>query len=200
MADEGADVSAFRATLQRDFERPPKRRVDATVISASWIETRLGGMVTIADHRHVLLLEFADRPDLVRQMRRLSGGLNAIILFGTGGLEETVSKQIARYFIGRSLRFDLPIADTGTPFQRRVWSCLQAIPPGETLTYTDLAGKAGKPKAIRAAAAANAINRWAIVVPCHRVIGSDGSLTGYAGGLARKRWLLDHEAAHAHRR
>ena len=199
MADEDADVSAFRAILQHDFARPPKR-ADATVMFASWIETRLGGMVAIVDHQYLHLLEFADRPDLTRQMRRLSRDLNAIIRFAEGGLARDVSKQVTRYFTGRSMRFDLPIADTGTPFQRRVWSCLQAIPPGETLSYTELAGRAGKPKAIRAAASANAINRWAIVVPCHRVIGSDGSLTGYAGGLARKRWLLDHEAAHAHRR
>lgn len=111
-----------------------------------------------------------------------------------------VARQLDAFFSGHSLTFDCPIAEVGTPFQRHVWSCLQRIRPGETLTYTDLALRAGKPQAVRAAAAANAMNRCAIIIPCHRIIGRDGSLTGYAGGLERKQWLLDHEARYSHLR
>jgi methylated-DNA-[protein]-cysteine S-methyltransferase len=88
---------------------------------------------------------------------------------------------------------EIPIATGGTPFQQRVWAALRTIPPGTVMTYGEMAAKLGKPRAFRAVGAANALNPIAIVVPCHRLIGANGSLTGYAGGLARKRWLLEHE-------
>jgi methylated-DNA-[protein]-cysteine S-methyltransferase len=104
--------------------------------------------------------------------------------------------QLTEYFDGARTSFDMPMArgrDLGTPFQRRVWSALQAIPFAETITYGELARRVGSPKAARAVGRANATNPLSIVVPCHRVIGADGSLTGYAGGEERKRWLLEHE-------
>ena len=105
------------------------------------------------------------------------------------------SAQLAEYFRGERSRFDLPLSPRGTPFQRRVWELLATIPYGRTWTYRQLAEAAGKPTAVRAVASANARNPLSIVVPCHRVVGSDGSLTGYAGGLARKRFLLDLEGS-----
>jgi methylated-DNA-[protein]-cysteine S-methyltransferase len=102
--------------------------------------------------------------------------------------------QLAAYFAGELTEFDLPLAPAGTQFQRTVWAALQQIPYGETWSYGQLAGKIGNPAAVRAVGLANGRNPIAVVVPCHRVIGADGSLTGYGGGLDRKRFLLDLEA------
>jgi methylated-DNA-[protein]-cysteine S-methyltransferase len=106
---------------------------------------------------------------------------------------EQAAEQLGEYFAGRRTRFTLPTVLTGSDFQRRVWHTAAAIPYGQTWTYAQLAGAVGRPDRIRAVAAANGRNPIAVVVPCHRVVGSDGSLTGYAGGLARKRFLLDLE-------
>ena len=107
-------------------------------------------------------------------------------------LKEAVS-QLQDYFEGKRSKFDLKINPKGTEFQQKVWQELMNIPFGKTINYLDLAKKLGDPKVIRAAASANGKNPLWIVVPCHRVIGTDGSLTGYAGGLWRKKWLLEHE-------
>lgn len=104
-----------------------------------------------------------------------------------------VVAQLQAYFAGERRQFDLPLAPVGTDFQRRVWRALQGIPFGQTSSYGELAGRLGKPTASRAVGMANGRNPISIVVPCHRVIGADGSLTGYGGGLPRKRWLLQHE-------
>ena len=106
----------------------------------------------------------------------------------------SAASQLAAYFAGQLTEFDLPLAAAGTYFQRRVWSALQQIPYGETWSYGQLASKIGNPAAVRAVGLANGRNPIAVIVPCHRVIGADGSLTGYGGGLERKRYLLDHEA------
>ncbi|MFS4416185.1 methylated-DNA--[protein]-cysteine S-methyltransferase [Maribacter sp. 2307ULW6-5] len=101
--------------------------------------------------------------------------------------------QLQAYFKGKRQDFQLCLRPRGTPFQKKVWKALENIPYGETISYLDLAKHLGDAKAVRAVAAANGKNPLWIVVPCHRVIGSDGSLTGYAGGLQRKKWLLEHE-------
>jgi len=107
---------------------------------------------------------------------------------------ETVRAALAAYFRGELRALEtLPVDGGGTPFQRRVWSALRAIPLGETRSYGQLAAQLGSPKAMRAVGLANGRNPISLAVPCHRVIGADGSLTGYAGGLARKKWLLAHE-------
>ena len=102
-------------------------------------------------------------------------------------------EQITAYFNGELENFNLKLNPEGTPFQKKVWDALTQIPYGNTMSYLELSQNLGDIKAIRAVAAANGKNPLWIVVPCHRVIGSDGSLTGYAGGLWRKKWLLDHE-------
>lgn len=106
----------------------------------------------------------------------------------------SLREQLGRYFDGTLTDFDVPLAGVGTPFQQAVWAALRTIPYGETRTYGELAAALGNPGASRAVGLANGRNPIGIVVPCHRVVGSDGSLTGYAGGVQRKRWLLDHEA------
>lgn len=104
-----------------------------------------------------------------------------------------VQDELAAYFAGELPAFSVPLAPRGTDFQREVWTELRRISPGKTLTYAELAARVGRPKAIRAVGAANARNPISIIVPCHRVVGSNGTLTGYAGGLERKEWLLRHE-------
>jgi len=105
--------------------------------------------------------------------------------------------QLAAYFAGKLLAFDVPLAPRGTPFQRSVWNQLVQIPYGDTTSYIALARRLGNPNAMRAVGAANGANPIAIIVPCHRVIGHDGQLVGFGGGLPAKRWLLDHERHHA---
>jgi methylated-DNA-[protein]-cysteine S-methyltransferase len=107
-----------------------------------------------------------------------------------------VADQLAGYFSGDLLTFDIPIRLDGTEFQRRVWSELRGIPYGQTISYGELARRVGSPGAARACGLANGRNPVSVIVPCHRVVGADGRLTGYGGGLERKAWLLDHEVAH----
>lgn len=109
------------------------------------------------------------------------------------------ANALEAYLSGRSQTFEVPLAPEGTAFQRAVWTALTTIPFGETRTYTDVARAVGRPAAVRAVGAANGRNPLAIVVPCHRVIGANGTLTGYAGGLAAKLWLLEHERRTASR-
>ncbi|UQA56187.1 methylated-DNA--[protein]-cysteine S-methyltransferase [Polyangium aurulentum] len=108
---------------------------------------------------------------------------------------ERARAQLSAYFAGRRAAFDLPLAMAGTPFQREVWDALTTIPLGETRAYADLAARLGRPAAVRAVGAANGKNPISIIVPCHRVVGKSGALTGYAGGMEAKRWLLEHERA-----
>ena len=108
-----------------------------------------------------------------------------------------VRRQLDAYFAGALTRFELPLAPSGTPFQENVWRALCDIPYGETRSYDALAQAVGAPGAARAVGSANARNPIGLIVPCHRVIARSGALTGYAAGLERKRWLLDHEAAHS---
>ena len=112
----------------------------------------------------------------------------------TEGPFDAVREQLDAYFAGELETFDVPLALHGTPFQRRVWEQLTRIPFGETISYSDLARRLGDPKLVRAVGLANGRNPVSIIVPCHRVIGADGSIVGYGGGLERKQWLLEHEA------
>lgn len=104
-------------------------------------------------------------------------------------------EQLDAYFAGERTTFDLPLAAAGTPFQERVWEALRSIPFGHTTSYGEIAIRMGEPKAVRAVGAANGRNPIPIIVPCHRVIGANGDLTGFGGGIERKRWLLEHEGA-----
>jgi methylated-DNA-[protein]-cysteine S-methyltransferase len=112
-------------------------------------------------------------------------------------LLRAAARQLQEYFAGRRTAFDLPLRFEGTPFQKRAWQALCAIPFGQTRSYGQQARAIAQPTAVRAVGGANARNPIAIIVPCHRVIGSDGNLTGYGGGMPAKRWLLAHERAHA---
>ena len=114
-----------------------------------------------------------------------------------GAFLDEVQRQLHAYFAGEREAFDMPVAPIGTAWQRRVWDELARVPYGQTISYAELARRAENPSAIRAAGAANGRNPISIVIPCHRVIGADGTLTGYSGGLDAKRWLLAHEGVAA---
>jgi len=157
------------------------------------IASPIGDIVIVAAEGKLLALEFADVGE------RMAADL--AFRFGDYDLEPrrnpfSIGERLRAYFRGDIAALDAIEVDTGgTPFQRRVWQALRRIPPGTTRTYSELARAAGRPQAIRAAGAANGRNPVSIVVLCHRAIGKDGSLTGYGGGVERKRWLLRHEGA-----
>ena len=149
------------------------------------------GEVSIAEREGVLLaMEFdIDRAVFPGSMATRP---REEIVWGDGR-DSPARRQLAEYFAGLRRDFDLTLSPSGTVFQREVWAALEAIPFGATCCYSDIAERIGRPRAVRAVGAANGKNPIAIVVPCHRMIGRDGSLTGYGGGLDRKRWLLEHE-------
>ncbi|HED3063791.1 TPA: methylated-DNA--[protein]-cysteine S-methyltransferase [Kluyvera ascorbata] len=155
--------------------------------------TPIGPMFVCASEHGGCLLEFVDRRMLETEFSDLQRLLNARIIAGQNKHIRQAENEIAEYFAGKRLRFTLALDTPGSEFQRRVWQALAEIPCGESTHYQALAETLNKPTAARAVAAANGANRIAIVIPCHRVIGKDGSMTGYGGGVARKRWLLEHE-------
>lgn len=157
----------------------------------SLIDTPIGPLLAVASGSALHMLEFADRPELPRELARLGP-----VAPGETALHLRLRAHLAAYFAGEGADFPLPLAQPGTPFRQQVWQALLAIPPGTTTTYAALAHGLNRPRAFRAVGAANGANTIAILVPCHRLTGSDGSLTGYGGGLPRKRWLIDHEAQH----
>jgi AraC family transcriptional regulator, regulatory protein of adaptative response / methylated-DNA-[protein]-cysteine methyltransferase len=157
------------------------------------IETPLGEMVAGATDDGVCLLEFNDRRMLPTEYKDLKRLLNTTIEDGQNLHLENLKKQLKEYFEGRRKEFTVPLVTPGTDFQQAVWKELQHIQFGSTRSYQEQAIALNSPDSVRAVANANGMNRISILIPCHRVIGSDGRLTGYGGGLKRKKWLLDHE-------
>lgn len=147
----------------------------------------LGQLLLAADKDALRLLQFPQPRYPVRPGPDWHPGRNAVL--------DAACEQLDAWFAGQRRNFDLPLAKLGTPFQESVWQALTEIPWGQTRSYGELARHLGKPKASRAVGAANGRNPLPIIRPCHRVIGADGSLTGFGGGLAAKRWLLRHEGA-----
>ena len=163
------------------------------MIVTAQIETPLGLMVAGASEDGICLLEFNDRKMLHTEYHDLAKLLKTTIEAGENKHIRAIRKQLNEYFKGKRKAFTVPLVTPGTLFQQAVWKELQKIPFGSTRSYHDQAEILNKPEAVRAVANANGANRISIVIPCHRVIGSDGRLTGYGGGLKRKKWLLDHE-------
>lgn len=156
------------------------------------LPTPIGTALLVTDREgRVRAFDFEDFAPRMMRLLRLHYGAVAL---AAGPAPRAVKERIADYFAGGlEALAGLPCATGGTDFQRRVWAALRAIPPGTTINYGTLAGRIGQPAAARAVGMANGANPLAVIVPCHRVIGADGTLTGYGGGLPRKRWLLAHE-------
>lgn len=194
----GSD-SGFREAFTRLFGEAPARGSETLLLMARWIETPLGAMLALADDAGLRVLDFVDRRGLERQITRVRARLKCVIVPGPHRYLDAIERELAKYFAGeswlgqRGQALSVPLAADGTPFQRDVWAELQRIPLGETRSYGRQAASIGKPDAVRAVARANGENFLSLVIPCHRVIGASGDMTGYGGGIWRKQWLLDHE-------
>ncbi len=186
-------LSGFQSAFQQATRFKPSESHQQNCLSLTRLTTPLGPMFAVASDQGLCLLEFTDRRMLETEFKDLERRLKAPILPGPHPLFETLETQLKAYFAGERQGFDLPLHTPGTDFQQQVWQELQRIPYGNTRSYAEQAKRIGNPKAVRAVARANGCNRIAIIIPCHRVIGSNGQLTGYAGGLHRKQWLLEHE-------
>lgn len=193
-------LSAFNSAFKKLLGEPPARARTATVLTVTRIPTPLGPMLAGATEDALWILEFVDRRMLESQLARLRRRHACAFVPGTNSALRATARELTAYFEGRLRRFSVRLETPGTAFQTAVWGVLKEVPYGTTISYAELAGGAGRPSAVRAAARANGDNRISILVPCHRVVGSDGGLTGYGGGLWRKRKLLELEGAQAETR
>ncbi len=183
----------FREAFSQVFGNPPTAVDRESCIWINRVNTPLGSMIMGISDQGLALLEFAERRMLDTQLKRLRMELGRVFLPGEHPLMNQVQTELNAYFEGRLQEFTLPLQTSGTAFQESVWQVLLTIPYGQTCSYADVARKIGQPNAVRAVGHANGDNRISILVPCHRVVGSDGKLTGYGGGLWRKKYLLSLE-------
>ena len=186
-------LSGFNEAFQKFAGQAPTRLRDAQIVHVTRIETPIGPMVAGATTEHVVLLEYIDRRLLPTQIARIAKSLGCLFAPGETALLATLRHQLEEYFGRERSSFDVPLLTPGTEFQMKVWDALRRIPPGATRSYLEVAKAIGRPTAVRAVARANGDNRIAIIIPCHRVIGSNGQLVGYGGGLWRKQRLLELE-------
>ena len=190
--EQGYDsLSGFSQTYKNLTGFSPAKQ--GQVITVNRISTPLGPMMIGVTDDGLCLLEFTDRKMLETQIEVLKRRLKSEMLTGKHPMIDLVSKQLEEYFAGQRKEFDIPLVVPGTEFQQRAWEALTKIPFGVTRSYKQQADIVGYIKAVRAVARANGENRISIVIPCHRIIGSDGSIVGYGGGIHRKQWLLKHE-------
>ncbi len=186
-------LSGFRDAIKNWIGKTPAKGKNATLIYLNRVTTPLGPMLCGTTDEGLCLLEFVDRRMLETQLKRLTQRLNAVFVPGTNSFTEETARQIDEYFKGRRKNFSIPLVTPGTDFQQKVWNQLMEIPYGSTRSYEEQAIAIENPKAVRAVARSNGDNRIAIIIPCHRVIGKDGTLCGYGGGLWRKKYLLELE-------
>ena len=185
--------SGFRAAFQRLIGAPPAAVRGQSALNADWIDTPIGPMIAIAGEDTLHLLEFNDRKALAAGIARLRRRTGMAVVHRRTPLIESLAAALQDYFSGEAQLPPLALGDHGTEFEKSVWGELVKVPLGETRSYRQIAEAMGRPAAMRAVARANSANQLALLLPCHRVIGTGGALTGYAGGLWRKRWLLEHE-------
>lgn len=167
------------------------------MITVTYIDTPLGKMLAGTTDNGICIFDFEYRKMMPQIQKRVTTYLEDDFEDGHHPHFDTLKVQLEEYFSGDRKDFDIPLVYTGTDFQNRVWNALLDVPYGTTRTYMQQTKVLGDEKAIRAVARANGENCLAIIVPCHRIVGSNGSLTGYAGGLRNKKWLLEHEAKHS---
>lgn len=166
---------------------------DKCVVNMIRLETDLGPMVAAATEKGICMFEFADYKLIDLELRQLEKEFKAPLVPGDNPHFDTLRKQLHEYFKGERRVFDIPLDLVGTEFQKKVWLSLLQIPYGSTTTYGKQAELLGMPSSVRAVANANGKNKISILLPCHRVIGANGSLTGYGGGIERKKKLLAFE-------
>lgn len=189
--------AAFRAAFGKWLGVAPGRFARDAVLRADVMETALGAMVAVSSAQALHLLEFTERRALPGEVRRLFKHAKGSLGFGRFAPTDQVEAELAAFMRGDCARFEVPLAPLGAPFAQSVWTALRAIPAGQTRSYSGLAADMGRPEATRAVARANGANPIAIVIPCHRVLGADGALTGYGGGLWRKQALIEMERGYA---
>jgi AraC family transcriptional regulator, regulatory protein of adaptative response / methylated-DNA-[protein]-cysteine methyltransferase len=189
-----ASHSGFREAFTRVFgEAPGRSRENGERVVVTMLETPLGPLLAGATDQGITLLEFTDRRMLEHNLQAMRRRFGCAIVPGRHPLLDQLRGELGEYFQGTRQEFALPLAARGTPFQEKAWQELRRIPYGQTISYDEQARRMGQPAAKRAVARANGMNRVCILIPCHRVIGKDGTLTGYGGGLWRKRLLLELE-------
>jgi AraC family transcriptional regulator, regulatory protein of adaptative response / methylated-DNA-[protein]-cysteine methyltransferase len=186
-------ASAFRAAFAKLIGKAPGNLSPSPLLYADWIATPLGDMLSITSRSQLHLLEFFDRKALRSEVGKLDAFSKGGIGIGRTDVSEQIRAELTAYFAGNSARFDTPLALHGSDFSKQVWRALRTIPAGATHSYSDISRLIGRPDAVRAVARANGANQIALIIPCHRVIGADGTLTGYGGGLWRKQKLLEIE-------
>jgi AraC family transcriptional regulator of adaptative response/methylated-DNA-[protein]-cysteine methyltransferase len=190
-------LSGFCDAFRRSTGRSPSRSTNLHPLKVAQFASPLGPLVAAADDEAVHLLEFWDRRMLETQFTVLEKRIGAVLFPGSNAPLEQLEREVNLYFEGRLRCFETPLIFPGSDHQARVWRALMAIPYGQTVTYGELAARIGRPAGTRPVARAVGENRLAIVIPCHRVVGHDGQLTGYGGGLWRKRHLLSLEQENA---
>ena len=188
-------LSGFNESFKTIFGVSPKNSKTQKIIDLKRIETPIGTMYAAATAEGICMLEFTDRKMLETEFKDLAKSLNAIIIQGENPHFLTLEKELAEYFLGKRTEFTVPLSPVGTDFQKSVWKVLMKIPYGETWNYKKQSEVLGDAKKVRAVANANGMNKISILIPCHRVIGSNGTLTGYGGGIWRKQKLLELEKA-----
>jgi AraC family transcriptional regulator of adaptative response/methylated-DNA-[protein]-cysteine methyltransferase len=186
-------LSGFNHSFKKATSINPKDSAYNDCLTYTRFTTPLGPMMAVASEDGICLFDFTDRRMLETELKQIQKHFKSTILPGKSKYFEPVIKQITEYFEGKRKNFDIPLVTPGTEFQKNVWKVLQTIPYGETRSYKKQAISLGNVKAVRAVANANGDNRISILIPCHRVIGEDGKLVGYGGGLWRKQWLLNLE-------
>ncbi len=186
-------LSGFNEAFRQLLGTSPCAAQGAPLVVVQQIPTLLGPIIAGATENKLCFLEFADRRMLEKQLKTLHTRLGCTIVPGTNPIIKKTHKELKAYFQGKLQRFTVPLLTPGSAFQQRVWKALQEIPYGTTTSYGELARKLGLPAGHRAVARANGDNRIAIIIPCHRVINSDGKLAGYGGGVWRKQRLIDIE-------
>lgn len=189
-------LSGFGYTYKKLLGKSPAQSLDVSPILINRLTTPLGPMFVAASSEGICLLEFVDRKRLESELTDIQRLFKQRIIAGENVHIKQLKKELLEYFEGTRKTFDVAIHKAGTDFQQSVWEELEHIPYGKTMSYRDVAHKIQKPKAVRAVGAANGANRISILLPCHRVVGSNGQLTGYGGGIERKKWLLDFERSH----
>ena len=188
-------LSGFNESFKTIFGVSPKNSKTQKIIDLKRIETPIGTMYAAATAEGICMLEFTDRKMLETEFKDLAKSLNAIIIQGENPHFIPLEKELAEYFLGKRTEFTVPLSPVGTDFQKSVWKVLMKIPYGETWNYKKQSEVLGDAKKVRAVANANGMNKISILIPCHRVIGSNGTITGYGGGMWRKQKLLELEKA-----